>query len=374
MGPRELPAGGGAVAGGAASDAACSDPGRAPGGDANAGGAAGGGQLLEGVTPRRLRQLQLTALLEKQKVSIAQHAAILRDDAYMESWYFEELAATPAPESAAARSMAEALCVVCKPPDVRVDVPRRRPDYYAADEPLRHFPEEVTVEDWFLGRYRGEKFRLVNQLDFATSGILVLGRTKEGAAWASAALRTKEDATASSSDKVYDCIVCGSVVPAEGTISAPIRDRCKGSFERVVDEADDCDAGADRATLNWQFAETEFTVRKRGVYAGGVPASLLRVQLRTGRRHQIRVHLAHIGHPVLGDDTYCRSEGRVGQGLKDDRELYGTGVSITRTRTHRGCFCTPARWCCGGAPIRATRIRLRCATRASPASRASYRR
>ncbi|CAK0886516.1 unnamed protein product [Prorocentrum cordatum] len=277
MGPRELPAGGGAVAGGAASDAACSDPGRAPGGDANAGGAAGGGQLLEGVTPRRLRQLQLTALLEKQK----------------------------------------ALCVVCKPPDVRVDVPRRRPDYYAADEPLRHFPEEVTVEDWFLGRYRGEKFRLVNQLDFATSGILVLGRTKEGAAWASAALRTKEDATASSSDKVYDCIVCGSVVPAEGTISAPIRDRCKGSFERVVDEADDCDAGADRATLNWQFAETEFTVRKRGVYAGGVPASLLRVQLRTGRRHQIRVHLAHIGHPVLGDDTYCRSEGRVGQGNKD---------------------------------------------------------
>ena len=56
---------------------------------------------------------------------------------------------------------------------------------------------------------------------------------------------------------------------------------------------------------------------KVGLIGGGsrnsVPVSLLRVQLRPRRRHQIRVHLAHMGHPVLGDDTYSSSKGRLGQ-------------------------------------------------------------
>ena len=51
-------------------------------------------------------------------------------------------------------------------------------------------------------------------------------------------------------------------------------------------------------------AATHYRIRESFAFAKGPAASLLELQLETGRTHQIRVHLSHIGHPLLGDDTY----------------------------------------------------------------------
>jgi len=128
---------------------------------------------------------------------------------------------------------------------------------------------------------------IVHRLDKDTSGAMVVAKTAE-------AMRLlKEQFAARAVDKLYVARVEGIVTEEEGMIDAPIgRDP----------------ANPRRMAINPQgrSAQSEFRVLHRSD-----SSTFLMVRLRTGRTHQIRIHMRYIGHTVIGDTLYGRGDGRL---------------------------------------------------------------
>ncbi|HEY2329397.1 MAG TPA: RNA pseudouridine synthase [Verrucomicrobiae bacterium] len=127
---------------------------------------------------------------------------------------------------------------------------------------------------------------LIHRLDRETSGLVVIAKNHEaarelGKIWESRAVQ-----------KEYLAIVHGHIAAELGTIDAPL-----GRDETSAVAIKDC-VRADGA-----LAQTEFHVEKRFARQAA-NFTLVRVAPRTGRKHQIRIHLAHLGHPVVGDKIY----------------------------------------------------------------------
>jgi 23S rRNA pseudouridine1911/1915/1917 synthase len=124
---------------------------------------------------------------------------------------------------------------------------------------------------------------IVQRLDKGTSGLLVVARTEAARA------SLVDQLSARRVERGYVTLVGGRVDADEGLIDAPIgRD----------------DALATRMAVSraGRPARTRYQVTQR--FSTPIPASLLACRLETGRTHQIRVHLAAIGHPVVGDERY----------------------------------------------------------------------
>lgn len=142
--------------------------------------------------------------------------------------------------------------------------------------------------DGMLAALRFEKEenpRLVHRLDKDTSGVLVLGRTPAAAAKLSEAFRSRE------AKKVYWALVYGVPEMEEGKISAKLL-KCSGEHggeSVVVDEKN----GRNAVTL---YRVVESVYKK---------AAWLEMMPLTGRTHQLRVHCAFMGHPIVGDAKYA---------------------------------------------------------------------
>jgi len=145
--------------------------------------------------------------------------------------------------------------------------------------------------------------RLAHRLDRETTGVLLVARDAATAARLAAAFARR------AIHKEYLALVRGVVADEAGTIDLPIGDAA-GSAVFVR-----------RAAGCGQPAHTDFRVERR------LPAhTLLRLFPRTGRRHQLRVHLAAIGHPVLGDILYGRDDADyldLVRGVRDARREEG---------------------------------------------------
>jgi 23S rRNA pseudouridine955/2504/2580 synthase len=131
-----------------------------------------------------------------------------------------------------------------------------------------------------------EHLELVHRLDRDTSGVLVFARTRSGLTGLQAAIRAGEVT------KQYLCLMLGHPSKAKFDVNAPLLKSVLQGGERMVRVADH---GKPSLTF---FREME-------QYPG---ARLMQATLGTGRTHQIRVHAAHIGHPLVGDPKYGDKE------------------------------------------------------------------
>lgn len=152
-----------------------------------------------------------------------------------------------------------------------------------------------------IGRVRlylgdGCRPHLVNRLDRETSGITLVAKTDDAARELRQLWESREV------EKEYSAIVHGHVSADHKIIDAPL-----GPDESSRVAVKDC------VRADGLPSQTEFFVERRfskQITGDDEPRgfSLLRVQPRTGRKHQIRIHLAHIGHPIVGDKIYGGDE------------------------------------------------------------------
>ncbi|HWT38595.1 MAG TPA: RluA family pseudouridine synthase [Paraburkholderia sp.] len=132
---------------------------------------------------------------------------------------------------------------------------------------------------------------IVHRLDKETSGLMVVARTLE------AQTDLVRQLQARTVKRRYLALVWGNM-PEDGTIDAPIgRDPRERTRMAVV-------TGASGKPARTHFRRIDSTVWERQ------PVSAIHCDLETGRTHQIRVHCAHIGHPLLGDPVYGRARGK----------------------------------------------------------------
>ncbi len=190
-------------------------------------------------------------------------------------------------------------------PDLPIGILHADPAVIVADKPagMPSHPlkpgELGTAANALVGRFADlvtaggspREGGLVHRLDTATSGCLIAARTPE----ALAALRAQFDAH--TVEKTYLALVEGHV-HSEGAIDAAIAH--DESDPRRVRVSSDVAWGVEHRA---RPARTLYAPQER-LGSAGTAFTLLRVQIPTGVLHQIRAHLAHIGHPVVGDALY----------------------------------------------------------------------
>ena len=148
---------------------------------------------------------------------------------------------------------------------------------------------------------------IVHRIDKDTSGLLAVA--KNDLAHTVLASQLKDHSMA----RTYDCVVCGNLKEDSGTVDAPIGRHPSDRKKMCV------------TTRNSKEAVTHWEVVKR--YRG---YTHIRCKLETGRTHQIRVHMAHIGHPILGDTVYGHKKPELGQ---DSQCLHAGALCFTHPRT-----------------------------------------
>ena len=150
---------------------------------------------------------------------------------------------------------------------------------------------------------------IVHRIDKDTSGLLAVA--KNDLAHVVLASQLKDHTMA----RTYECIVCGNLKEDSGTVDAPIGRHPTDRKKMCVTERN-----GRNAVTHWEVI---------GRYRG---YTHVRCKLETGRTHQIRVHMAHIGHPILGDTVYGRKKPELGQ---DSQVLHAGALCFRHPRDQR---------------------------------------
>jgi 23S rRNA pseudouridine1911/1915/1917 synthase len=167
------------------------------------------------------------------------------------------------------------LLVVDKPAGLTVHPAPGHPEHTLANAILSHLPRGLNTGD-------ATRPGIVHRLDKDTSGLIIVAKTPQAHQNLTDQFKRREV------KKVYLALVRGDVRPDEGIIEAPVgRDRGRRERMAITDKA------------HGREARTSYKVLK---HAQGY--TLVEARPETGRTHQIRVHLAAIGYPIVGDRIY----------------------------------------------------------------------
>lgn len=153
--------------------------------------------------------------------------------------------------------------------------------------------------------------KLVHRLDRDTSGVLLVARTSQAAAGLSRALASRD------ASKVYWALVKGVPKLKHGIVKAALaKEGVRGKGERMmVSEEDDA-----------KFALTEYAVMGQA----GQEFAWVAARPVTGRTHQIRVHLASLGTPIVGDFKYGGADAKGKGAITDKLHLHARSIDIPR--------------------------------------------
>lgn len=145
-------------------------------------------------------------------------------------------------------------------------------------------PKDMTViseiNDYFIRRRSRQRAHVVHRLDRDTSGLLLVAKSKEVSRQLE--MNWKEKVF----DRAYVAVTWGAPVPALGTVRSWLTENEYGVVSSPTDN------GGKLAITHYK------TLKKKGRFA------LVQMQLETGRRNQIRVHMRELGHPLLKDPIY----------------------------------------------------------------------
>lgn len=162
-----------------------------------------------------------------------------------------------------------------------------------------------TLANAVMAYYDGNfVFRSVNRLDRDTSGIVIIAKNQISAS------RLSETMKKGLWRKKYQALVTGIPDEKEGTVDAPIERIAEGNIKRIVR------SDGKRAVTKYKVME-EYS-----------DSSLCQIELLTGRTHQIRVHMAYIGHPLVSDFLY-------GSPSERDYFLRCTEISFPHPKTQK---------------------------------------
>ena len=158
----------------------------------------------------------------------------------------------------------------------------------------------------------GARPKLVHRLDKDTGGLLLIAKTRKAAQGLSDALQARDV------EKTYWALVAGAPRPRQGEIDLPIAKRMvRRGGERMVPAEGE---GAKRAVSHYQIVEDVGR------------ASFLAMRPITGRTHQLRVHAAAIGHPIVGDGKYGGEAARI-EGVSSKLHLFCRSMSFRHPKS-----------------------------------------
>jgi 23S rRNA pseudouridine955/2504/2580 synthase len=161
----------------------------------------------------------------------------------------------------------------------------------------------------------GQRPRLVHRLDKDTSGCLLVAKTRFAAAALAKTFRSR------SARKIYWALVAGVPKPRQGRISTFLakEEREEDSFMRIAQHGEE---GASHAVTYYAVVET-----------AGPALAWVSLKPVTGRTHQLRAHMAHIGHPIVGDAKYfARENWELPGGMQSRLHLLARRIAVPHPR------------------------------------------